>query len=117
MTIYDGGSSTSPMMGKYCDVSIPPSHISSSMEILIHFETDMWGLPGDPFTTGFQMEYNPIGKAHQLKTTLTIMRIIIEKYVSSIHLTAIPYRESTGFLQGIPCVVFPPLHALAVYRV
>ena len=32
-------------------------------------------------------------------------------------LTAIPYRESTGFLQGIPCVVFPPLHALAVYRV
>ena len=31
--------------------------------------------------------------------------------------TAIPYRESTGFLQGIPCVVFPPLHALAVYRV
>ena len=31
--------------------------------------------------------------------------------------TAIPYRVSTGFLQGIPCVVFPPLHALAVYRV
>ena len=31
--------------------------------------------------------------------------------------TAIPYRESTGFLQEIPCVVFPPLHALAVYRV
>ena len=31
--------------------------------------------------------------------------------------TAIPYRESTGFLQGNPCVVFPPLHALVVYRV
>ena len=31
--------------------------------------------------------------------------------------TAIPYRESTGFLQGIPCVVIPLLHALAVYRV
>ena len=26
--------------------------------------------------------------------------------------TAIPYRESTGFLQGIPCVVFPPLGAV-----
>ena len=62
MTIYDGGSSTSPMMGRYCDVSIPPNHISSSKEILIHFETVMWGLPNDPFTTGFQMEYNPIGK-------------------------------------------------------
>ena len=31
--------------------------------------------------------------------------------------TAIPYREITGFLQGFPCVVIPPLHALAVYRV
>ena len=31
--------------------------------------------------------------------------------------TAIPYRESTGFLQGFPCVVILPLHALAVYRV
>ena len=29
--------------------------------------------------------------------------------------TAIPYREITGFLQGFPCVVIPPLHALAVY--
>ena len=27
--------------------------------------------------------------------------------------TAIPYRESTGFLQGFPCVVIPPLHVLA----
>jgi hypothetical protein len=31
--------------------------------------------------------------------------------------TAIPYRESTGFLQGSPCVVILPLHALAVNRV
>jgi hypothetical protein len=33
------------------------------------------------------------------------------------HYTAIPYRESTGFLQGFPCVVILHLHALAVYRV
>ena len=37
--------------------------------------------------------------------------------IHNLHYTAIPYSESTGFLQGIPCVVFPPLHALAVYRV
>ena len=37
--------------------------------------------------------------------------------IHNLHYTAIPYRESTGSLQGIPCVVFPPLHALAVYRV
>ena len=35
----------------------------------------------------------------------------------SLKLTAIPYREITGFLQGFPCEVIPPLHALAVYRV
>ena len=57
LTIYDGGSSTSLMMGKYCGDSIPPSHVSSSNEILIHFHSD-------EATTeaGFQMEYNPTGK-------------------------------------------------------
>ena len=59
MTIYDGGSSTSPMMGMYCVDSIPPSHISSSKEIMVHFKTASW------ITTdrnGFKMEYNPTGK-------------------------------------------------------
>ena len=45
-------------MGKYCGDSIPPSHISSSKEIMVHFET--------AFLThgynGFKMEYNPTGK-------------------------------------------------------
>ena len=58
LTIYDGGSSTSPMMGKYCGDSIPPSHVSSSNEILIHFEADYYN--GN--TYGFKMEYNPTGK-------------------------------------------------------
>ena len=45
------------MMGKYCGDSIPPSHISSSNEVLIHFRSD------DSETyTGFKIEYNPIGK-------------------------------------------------------
>jgi hypothetical protein len=56
LTIYDGGSSTSPMMGKYCD-SIPPSHVSSSNEVLIQFQSD-----GYVTEAGFQMEYNPTGK-------------------------------------------------------
>ena len=58
LTIYDGGSYTSPMMGKYCD-SIPQGHISSSNEIMVHFETDSFNNVHD---TGFKMEYNPIGK-------------------------------------------------------
>ena len=57
LTIYDGGSSTSPMMGKYCGDSIPPSHVSSSIEVLIHFQSD-----GDSTRAGFKMEYHPIGK-------------------------------------------------------
>ena len=58
LTIYDGGSSTSPMMGKYCGDSIPPSHVSSSNEIMVYFRTASW------FTdlNGFKMEYNPTGK-------------------------------------------------------
>ena len=81
LTVYDGGSSASPMMGKYCDSSSPPSHVSSSNVILIHFQSD-----GSETFTGFKMEYSPTGEAHQLKTTLNIMRTIIEKYGSSIHL-------------------------------
>ena len=47
------------MMGRYCGASIPPSHISSSKEIMVHFKsgTASW-MAGN----GFKMEYNPIGK-------------------------------------------------------
>jgi hypothetical protein len=56
LTIYDGGSSTSSMMGKYCGYSIPPSHVSSSNEVLIHFHSDQYTVEA-----GFKMEYNPTG--------------------------------------------------------
>ena len=46
------------MMGKYCGASIQPSYISSSKEIMVHFETD--GYNGNE--NGFKMEYNPTGK-------------------------------------------------------
>ena len=55
-------------MGKYCGPSIPPSHISSSKEIMVHFETDGYNGGNE---IGFKMEYNPTGK-HQLKRTLNI---------------------------------------------
>ena len=58
LTIYDGGSITSPMMGKYCGGLIPPSHISSGKKILVCFETDNYN--GNE--NGFKMEYNPTGK-------------------------------------------------------
>ena len=58
LTIYDGGSSTSPLIGKYCGASIPPSHISSSKELTVHFETDSFNGNGN----GFKIEYNPTSK-------------------------------------------------------
>ena len=44
-------------MGKYCGDSIPPGHVSSSNEMLIHFETDYYIANYN----GFKMEYNPTG--------------------------------------------------------
>ena len=57
MTVYDGGSSTSPMMGMYWGGLIPPSHISSSNEVLIQFHSDQFYV-----RAGFKMEYNSAGK-------------------------------------------------------
>ena len=62
LTIYDGASSTSPMIGFYCGDSIPPTRVSSSNEILIQFQSD-----GIATEAGFKMEYNPIGNTHQFK--------------------------------------------------
>ena len=53
--MYDGDSSTSPMMGKFCGDLIPSSHVSSSNEILIHFQSD-----GSATGAGFKMKYNPL---------------------------------------------------------
>ena len=52
LTIYNGGFLTSPIVGKYCGTLLPPSFISSSSEILIHFETDYVGSG-----IGFKLEY------------------------------------------------------------
>ena len=64
LTIYDGGSGTSPMMGKYCGDSIPPSHISSSKEIMVHFKTSS-ATSYSIIINGFKMEYNPTGKQNK----------------------------------------------------
>jgi hypothetical protein len=72
LTIYDGDSSTSPMMGKYCGNSIPPSHVSSSNEVLIHFQSDPVCCTG----AGFKMEYNPIGKQNNTDYHIDRCRIL-----------------------------------------
>ena len=80
LTIYDGGSNTSPMMGKYCSqggtcgngltCGIPPSHSSSSNDILIHLQSIEY--------SGFQIEYNLPGEQNGLiQSNLAIKNFLV----------------------------------------
>ena len=51
-------------MGIYCGDSIPPNHVSSSNEVLIHFYSNI-----HTTEAGFQMEYNPTGKQNTFQNT------------------------------------------------
>ena len=58
LTIYDGGSDTSPMLGNpYCGNSLPPSQISSSNHLFIHFQSNSYAT-----NTGFKLEYGATSK-------------------------------------------------------
>ena len=59
LTIYDGSSNTSPMIGKYCGDLLPSSQISSTNKVLIHFETD-WATT----RKGFKLEYHTNSKRY-----------------------------------------------------
>ena len=59
LTIYDGGSNTSPMLGNpYCGDSLPPSQISSSNQLLFHFHSSV----EIGTATGFKLAYNGTSK-------------------------------------------------------
>ena len=40
MSLRDGGSTESPLIGRYCGVVSPPSHLSIGNQLLIRFKTD-----------------------------------------------------------------------------
>ena len=40
MSLRDGGSTESPLIGRYCGVVLPPSHLSRGNQLLIRFKTD-----------------------------------------------------------------------------
>ena len=52
LRIYDGGSTDSPLIGKYCGASIPPNVVSTSNEMYLVFESD-----GTNSRQGFEVEY------------------------------------------------------------
>ena len=59
LTLYDGDSGASPLLGKHCGGSILPFHYSQTNVVFIHFQTD-----GSVTGTGFELEYKPSSKMH-----------------------------------------------------
>ena len=67
LTVYDGGSTSSELIGKFCGNSLPPGQIlSSSNELLMHFQTNSFG-----FYDGFHIEYSSLCKFHRFKLFAT----------------------------------------------
>ena len=63
LTIYDGNSTTSPMLGQYCGSLVPPTQFSSTNELLFHFQTSPSVGSGQANTyDGFKLEYKPSSK-------------------------------------------------------
>ena len=68
MTIYNGDSIASPLIGHYCGTLHPPNFISSANRAFIHFKTDE-----STKETGFQLEYKAIsGKRVELYVGLCL---------------------------------------------
>ena len=58
LTIFDGGTNTSPKLGNpYCGDSLPSSQISSRNHLFIYFHSDRLNTG-----TGFKLEYNATSK-------------------------------------------------------
>ena len=61
LTIYDGGSMSSDLVGKFCGNSLPPDQIlSSSNDIMMRFKTVFTGI-----YDGFHVEYSSLCKSHR----------------------------------------------------
>ena len=62
LTIYDGGSTGSNLVGKFCGNAPPPGQIlSSNNELLMHFKTSSIGT-----SNGFHIKYSTLCKLHRL---------------------------------------------------
>ena len=68
LTIYDGGSTSSNLIGKFCGNASPPSQIlSSTHELLLRFKTDYGGI-----YDGFHIEYSTLCKFHRFILQVSI---------------------------------------------
>ena len=73
LTLYDGDSTSSPILGTYCGNTIPPNHISSGNEVLLHLDSD-----GSVTYSGFQLEHQQFSMS---KFDLFTFFKIVECYI------------------------------------
>ena len=89
--MYNGDSSASPLIGKYCGDLLPPNFISSTNRAFIYFHTDV-----SDTATGFELEYRAIsGKLVQLLTGLYLFSKI--RMYQTILFTKIVSRGVSNF--------------------
>ena len=86
LTLYNGHSSASPQIGKYCGTSLPPNFISSTNRAYIYFHTreeTSTSSPRqnhlEPSTSAFELEYDVI--SGKLVWLPTIMNLVVEYQV------------------------------------
>ena len=76
LTVYDGGSTSSILVGKYCGNAPPPGQIlSSNNELLMHFKTNSVGT-----YDGFHIEYSTLCKFHRFILLVTNKNSISFKF-------------------------------------
>ena len=66
LTLYDGNSEASPLLGQHCGKSIPPTYYSQTNMAFIHFQAD-----GSVTGTGFELEYMPSSKLYSIKMSIS----------------------------------------------
>ena len=76
MKLYDGDSSASSLIEKYCGTSLPPNFISSTNKAFIHFHSDKYYQT----KTGFELEYRVIsGKLKHSAEIIKIKKLFFEE--------------------------------------
>jgi hypothetical protein len=74
--LYDGDSSASSLIEKYCGTSLPPNFISSTNKAFIHFHSDKYYQT----KTGFELEYRVIsGKFKHSAEIIKIKKLFFEE--------------------------------------
>ena len=80
VTIYDGASTSYPILGPYCGDTIPPDHISSRRSLLVHFHSD-----SSVTRSGFQLEHHKLNTKGKKIGKVWSLQLCKQKFAAIIH--------------------------------